>query len=78
MILDKKTEFLSKIEGYLDIFIKSYYMILKNGETEYMPDDLSDNEKIHMSQWVREKTIKVTLEFAANYAANTCLINGAF
>ena len=31
-----------------------------------------------LSQWVREKTIKVTLEFAANYAANTCLINGAF
>ena len=31
-----------------------------------------------LSQWVREKTIKVSLEFAANYAANTCLINGAF
>jgi fructoselysine 6-kinase len=31
-----------------------------------------------LSQWVRDKTITATLEFAANYAANTCLINGAF
>ena len=31
-----------------------------------------------LSQWVRKKTIKVALKFAANYAANTCLINGAF
>ena len=31
-----------------------------------------------LSQWVRNKTITATLEFAANYAANTCLINGAF
>ena len=29
-------------------------------------------------QWVRGETIKVTLEFAAGYAASTCLINGAF
>ena len=31
-----------------------------------------------LSQWVRGETIKVTLEFAAGYAASTCLINGAF
>ena len=31
-----------------------------------------------LSQWVRGKTLKVALEFAAGYAASTCLINGAF
>ena len=31
-----------------------------------------------LSQWVRDKTITASLEFAANYAANTCLINSAF
>ncbi len=31
-----------------------------------------------LSQWARKKKIKLALNFAANYAANTCLINGAF
>ena len=31
-----------------------------------------------LSQWAKKKKIKLALNFAANYAANTCLINGAF
>ena len=31
-----------------------------------------------LSQWTRKKTIKLALNFAANYAAKNCLINGAF
>ena len=31
-----------------------------------------------LSQWARKKTIKFALNYAAHYAANNCLINGAF
>ena len=31
-----------------------------------------------LSQWARKKTIKLSLNYAAHYAANNCLINGAF